>query len=677
MKALIYNSGLGKRMGELTKDKPKSMVELKNGETIFHRQLRLLRECGIKDVVVTTGPFKEKIESVTKAKEFSDMNFTLVENEIYDKTNYIYSMYKASKYLDDDFILLHGDLVFNRELLLKVLNSKENDLITINRLKELPEKDFKGRIIDGKLEEVSINIFDDNCYALQPMYKASEYLDDDFILLHGDLVFNKGLLLKVLKSKENDLITINRKKELPEKDFKGRIIDGKLEEVSINIFDDNCFALQPMYKLSKETLSKWVEKTKEFVESGNTGVYAENAFNTILPNLNVKEFSYENDFIDEVDNPSDLERVSNEIRLFDFREQSVFKNTSNLLNIINSEKVNKLFVVCDKVMFDVWPLKKLLESNNISYILFSDFTANPKFDDIVKGIELFNKENCDFIVSIGGGSSIDTAKIIKLYSVLDYKKGITKDYKYNPVKHLAIPTTAGTGSESTRYSVCYYEGKKQSITHDSIVPDYVILDPSYLLNLPYYQKVSTLMDALCQGIESYWSVNSTDESKEYSKESIKLILNNVYKYIENNDLIISENMLHASNLAGKAINITQTTAAHAMSYKLTSMYNIAHGHAVSVTLPYLWKFMEENLNECIDSRGKDYLKNTLSELKDMVGGYNKIIELFNYFKLTIPSVSEEELNILVNSVNPDRLKNNPEKLTNESIKNIYIKSLKM
>ena len=600
MKALIYNSGLGKRMGELTNDKPKSMVELKNGETIFHRQLRLLRECGIKDVVVTTGPFKEKIESVAKAKEFSDMHFTLVENEIYDKTNYIYSMYKASKYLDDDFILLHGDLVFNRELLLKVLNSKENDLITINRLKELPEKDFKGRIIDGKLEEVSINIF-----------------------------------------------------------------------------DDNCFALQPMYKLSKETLNKWVEKTKEFVESGNTGVYAENAFNTILPHLSVKEFSYEKDFIDEVDNPSDLERVSNEIRLFDFEEQTILNKTSSLIDVVLKENAHKLLVVCDKVMFDIWPLKKFLESYNIPYVLFSDFTANPKFDDIVKGIELFNKENCDFIVSIGGGSSIDTAKIIKLYSVLDYKKGITKDYKYNPVKHLAIPTTAGTGSESTRYSVCYYEGKKQSITHDSIVPDYVILDPSYLLNLPYYQKVSTLMDALCQAIESYWSVNSTDESKEYSKESIKIILKNVNKYIENNDLTTSDYMLRASNLAGKAINITQTTAAHAMSYKLTSMYNIAHGHAVSITLPYLWKFMEENLDKCIDLRGKEYLKNTLVELKDMVDGYNKIMELFNYFKLTIPSVSEEELNILVSSVNPDRLKNNPVELNNESIRNIYIKSLKM
>ena len=87
--------------------------------------------------------------------------------------------------------------------------------------------------------------------------------------------------------------------------------------------------------------------------------------------------------------------------------------------------------------------------------------------------------------------------------------------------------------------------------------------------------------------------------------------------------------------------------------------------------------MEENLDKCIDLRGKEYLKNTLVELKDMVDGYNKIIELFNYFKLTIPSVSEEELNILVSSVNPDRLKNNPVELNNESIRNIYIKSLKM
>ena len=162
MKAIIYNSGIGKRMGDLTKDKPKSMVMLKNGETIFERQLRLLNECGIKDVIVTTGPFKEKIEAVVKEKQYKDMNIILVENPIYDKTNYIYSMYCAKEYLDDDMILLHGDLVFNRGLLQKVIDSSFCDLVTINREKKLPEKDFKGRIKDGKLQEVSINIFDDD-----------------------------------------------------------------------------------------------------------------------------------------------------------------------------------------------------------------------------------------------------------------------------------------------------------------------------------------------------------------------------------------------------------------------------------------------------------------------------------------------------------------------------------
>lgn len=598
MKALIYNSGLGKRMGDLTKDKPKSMVMLKNGETIFERQLRLLNECGIKDVVVTTGPFKEKIEAVVKEKQYKDMNIILVENPIYMTTNYIYSMY---------------------------------------------------------------------C--------AKEYLDDDIILLHGDLVFNRGLLQKVIDSSFCDLVTINRKKELPEKDFKGRIKNGFLQEVSINIFDKDCFALQPMYKLSKETLRKWVDRTVSFIESGNDKVYAENAFNTILPNLEVHEFSYVDDFIDEVDNPDDLERVSSEIRYFDFREQQIFDGLNNLNKILEENNAKNILVVCDKVMFEKWPLKKMLEDNRIKYTLFSNFGPNPKFEDIIEGIDLFKKEDCDFIISIGGGSSIDTAKVIKLYSVVDYNGGITENYKYNPVKHLAIPTTAGTGSESTRYSVCYYNGKKQSITHDSIVPDYVILEPELLMGLPMYQKKATIMDALCQGIESYWSVNSTSESKEYSKKSIDIILKNLDKYLNDNTKTITSKMLHASNLAGKAINITQTTAAHAMSYKLTSLYGIAHGHAVAITLPYIWEYMNDNLDKCIDPRGKKYLGDVLNELKDMVGGAKKFKKLYDSLELDKPTISTDDLTILVESVNPVRLKNNPVSLDKEAIEKIYVESL--
>ena len=111
MKALIFNSGLGSRMGNLTEEQPKCMVKLYNGETIFERQIRILSECGIKDFIVTTGPFKEQLYNV--ASKFPNLNFKFVANENYRSTNYIVSMYNANDLLDEDMLVLHGDLVFN------------------------------------------------------------------------------------------------------------------------------------------------------------------------------------------------------------------------------------------------------------------------------------------------------------------------------------------------------------------------------------------------------------------------------------------------------------------------------------------------------------------------------------------------------------------------------------
>ena len=108
MKALIFNSGIGKRMGEFTEHNHKSMAVLKNGETIFARQIRLLSACGIRDFIVTTGPFQEQLKQTAARSDFRGLRFTFVENPIYDKTNYIYSMYRARDLLDDDMILLMG-----------------------------------------------------------------------------------------------------------------------------------------------------------------------------------------------------------------------------------------------------------------------------------------------------------------------------------------------------------------------------------------------------------------------------------------------------------------------------------------------------------------------------------------------------------------------------------------
>lgn len=245
MKAVIFNSGLGNRMEEFTKHNHKSMARLKDGETIFHRQIRILSAEGIKDFIVTTGPFEDQLKG--EAADFPELNFTFVRNDIYDKTNYIYSMYLAREYMNDDLVFLHGDLVFSRKLVHDVF--------------ACPDK---------------------------------------------------------------NTATVNFKKDLPEKDFKGRIKDGKVMEVSIKIFDEDCFAFQPFYKMEKATASAWIGKVVEFIHKGEDKCYAENALNEIFPALNVRAFDYFDYYIDEIDNMTDHARVTAEIVPFDEQDKKIF-----------------------------------------------------------------------------------------------------------------------------------------------------------------------------------------------------------------------------------------------------------------------------------------------------------------------------------------------------------------
>jgi alcohol dehydrogenase class IV len=255
---------------------------------------------------------------------------------------------------------------------------------------------------------------------------------------------------------------------------------------------------------------------------------------------------------------------------------------------------------------------------------------------------------------------------------------LQQEYKDTHIPLIALPTTAGTGSESTRFAVIYYDGKKQSVTHNSIVPNYAILDPLVLISLPLYQKKCTMLDALCQGIESWWSVNSSDESKGYSKKAIDLIMANWKAYIEKNTEKAAEKIILAANFAGRAINITQTTAAHAMSYKLTSMYKLPHGHAVAVCLPYVWEYMVDHLDECIDPRGSDYLSDVFNAISHEMGcsDSNEAIALFRDImrELDMRNVAlqnDSDIDVLTASVNAVRLINNPVKLNQTTLRAMY------
>ena len=295
-------------------------------------------------------------------------------------------------------------------------------------------------------------------------------------------------------------------------------------------------------------------------------------------------------------------------------------------------------------------LKKYLTHCEIT--IFDNFSKNPKYDEIYKAIEKYKNEQFDKIIAFGGGSVIDFAKAFKYYSK---RKEVL----------LAIPTTSGTGSEVTQFAVIYKNNEKISIDSTDILPDIVIVDSQLSQNAPKYIKACCMMDAYCQAIESFWAKKSTKESKKISLQAINLCRENIIKAVNSCDIIANENMAKAANLSGQAINITRTTAAHALSYKITSKYGIPHGHAVALCMPGVF---EQNIeiipdaNELLDAIGikKENIIKYFRELMDN-------IELeYELKKLNIFDIKE-----IVESVNLERLSNNPKNMSKDELFSIF------
>ena len=171
MKALILNSGLGHRMGDITKTHPKCMTDIPNGETILSRQLRIIAAAGIKDVVMTTGYFDQILIDYCNSLNLG-LNYTFVKNPIYDQTNYLYSIYCAKDVLkDEDVIMMHGDLVFATNVFEEVVKS-DASCMTVSSTLPLPEKDFKAVVSGNRIEKVGIEFFD-SAMAAQPLYRLN------------------------------------------------------------------------------------------------------------------------------------------------------------------------------------------------------------------------------------------------------------------------------------------------------------------------------------------------------------------------------------------------------------------------------------------------------------------------------------------------------------------------
>lgn len=314
---------------------------------------------------------------------------------------------------------------------------------------------------------------------------------------------------------------------------------------------------------------------------------------------------------------------------------------------------------------------------------FSEFAQNPKLEDIEHGTELTRLFAPDAVVAIGGGSVIDMAKLINLLAaqqadcatIIEGKAPIQRSGK--PL--FALPTTAGTGSEMTHFAVAYIQHAKYSVAHPSMLPTMALIDPALTYRMPPKLTAVTGLDALCQAIESFWAVGATEESRRYAEEAISLILPSLSVAVTAPNPEVREAMARGAMLAGKAINISKTTAPHALSYALTSHHGVPHGHAVALTLgKCVLANAGAKAEQIIHPEGERFHQLTMRRLLELFGVESaeqcdrSLRSLLTDIGLeaTLAEVgvnTPEDLVRLVSSVNTERLNNHPVKFSPEAL----------
>lgn len=323
------------------------------------------------------------------------------------------------------------------------------------------------------------------------------------------------------------------------------------------------------------------------------------------------------------------------------------QSISHIEEILSEKKIKKILFFRGQKSFDNLKDKILpfLKKCQIDYV--KDFDTNPKFNQIQNVVEKYRDSNYDMIIAFGGGSVIDFAKAFKYYS-----KIIT------PL--LAIPTTAGSGSEATQFAVVYLNDEKISLDSNLILPEYTIIDSQFCENTSTKIKAACAMDTYCQAIESFWAKKATKESQRYALQAIKICRRSLVTFVTTNSVFAAEELSKASHLAGKAINISRTTAAHALSYKMTSLYGIPHGHAVALSIANLFL---KNLQYFDYPQLLDAMEIKSSDIKEYFHNLMKTIGLNDNFE----TLGVFDKNLIIEGVNIERLNNNPVSLTKHDL----------
>jgi alcohol dehydrogenase len=319
---------------------------------------------------------------------------------------------------------------------------------------------------------------------------------------------------------------------------------------------------------------------------------------------------------------------------------------------------------------------------------FTGFEPNPKIHDIERGIAQFRESPPDVVLALGGGTAIDLGKLIGSLAAQDEPPreiitGRAAIARSGPPL-IAVPTTAGTGSEATHFAVAYIGDEKYSVAHPSLRPACALVDPALTASLPPGITAATGLDAFCQAIESIWAVGATEESIEFATQAARLALRHLVAATREPTPEDRLGMCRASHLAGRAIDISKTTAPHALSYALTSRHGIPHGSAVALTLSRLLEWNAGVTDaDCVDPRGAQHVRGRIAMILELLEADsveaacrridNLITAVGSPASLREAGiVRREQVQQIIDSVNLERMSNNPRRTTREALCDLLI-----
>ena len=378
--------------------------------------------------------------------------------------------------------------------------------------------------------------------------------------------------------------------------------------------------------------------------------------------------------------------------LLPYREPQILKTNEDVVEVLRGQKIRSILLVTDKGIRGLnltVSLEDCITKNDIKLTIYDETVPNPTTDNVAEALKLYKENNCEGLIAFGGGSVMDCAKavgarIARPNKTLKQMKGVLKVGKKIPTL-IAVPTTAGTGSETTLASVITDSETrhKYAINDFPLIPSYALLDEKLTVGLPKHITSTTGMDALTHAVEAYIGNSTTKQTRERALSATKAILDNLpVVYKDGKNLEARYNMLKAAYDAGVAFTKSYVGYVHAIAHSLGGKYNVPHGLANAVILPYVLKAYGEKAHKKLWEMGlycglfnkettyEDGAKIFISKIEEM----NKEMEIPN----KMDCLKEEDISILATTAEKEGnpLYPVPKLMDTKELENIYYEIMK-